>query len=187
MCDDGDTNSGPGSTWVCLMSWDDPNTPMPSTGYGKFELNVHSNDCYTAGSPSSLIGYQTITDTAGRTVNNPAYEFDACFDPQADNTPTGVTFPSELKVTTTTLNVDADGHADIGLACGTGADGCAGTLEVSAGTSSIAAIPYRMAENSTVTLPLPDPLEPGVREVDLNLSMTTGVGSSSTTLPVARG
>ena len=33
------------------MSWTDPKVPMPPEGYGKFELNVHSNDCYTAGGP----------------------------------------------------------------------------------------------------------------------------------------
>ena len=42
---------GPGGDWVCLMSWTDPQVPMPPEGYGKFELNVHSNDCFTAGGP----------------------------------------------------------------------------------------------------------------------------------------
>ena len=44
---------GPGSNWICLMSWTDPDVPMPPEGYGKFELNVHSNGCYTAAGPAS--------------------------------------------------------------------------------------------------------------------------------------
>src|SRR5205085_2453877 len=78
---------GPGSDWVCLMGWTDPNVPMPPEGYGKFEITVHNNDCYTAGGPSKLVGFQTITDQHGRDVNNPVFEFDGCFDPGADNAP----------------------------------------------------------------------------------------------------
>ena len=44
---------------------------MPPEGYGKFELNVHSNDCYTAGGPSKLTGFLTITDTHGRRGHQP--------------------------------------------------------------------------------------------------------------------
>jgi hypothetical protein len=36
---------------------------MPPEGYGKFEVDVHSNGCYTAGGPSKLVGFQTRTDT----------------------------------------------------------------------------------------------------------------------------
>jgi hypothetical protein len=57
---------GPGGDWTCLMSWDDPHLPMPAEGYGKFELNVHSNSCFTATGPSKLIGFITLTDTKGR-------------------------------------------------------------------------------------------------------------------------
>ncbi len=55
---------------------------MPTEGYGKFELNVHSNDCYTAAGPTKLTGFLTITDAHGKEVTNPAFEFDGCFDPQ---------------------------------------------------------------------------------------------------------
>ena len=102
MCDKGgavEADIGPGSNWNCLVSWTDPNVPMPPEGYGKFELDVHSNGCYTAGGPSKLVGFQTITDTEGDEVNNPVYEFDGCFDPNGDNTPTGNEFPSLLNVT----------------------------------------------------------------------------------------
>ena len=62
---------GPGSDWVCLMSWHDPQNPMPTEGYGKFELNVHSNDCYTAGGPSSSPASLGLTDKAGKEVTEP--------------------------------------------------------------------------------------------------------------------
>ena len=71
---------GPGGDWTCLMSWTDPENPMPPEGYGKFEMNVHSNDCYTAAGPSKLVGFLTITDKAGDDVDNPVFEFDGCFD-----------------------------------------------------------------------------------------------------------
>jgi len=96
QCDKGGpkvADHGPGSDWICLMRWTDPNVPLPD-GSGKFELNVHSNDCYTAGGPSKLIGPLTITDTHGNDVDNPVFEFDACFDPNTPNTPTSVTIPA---------------------------------------------------------------------------------------------
>jgi hypothetical protein len=93
QCDKGGPKApdhGPGSDWICLMKWNDPNVPLPD-GSGKFELNVHSNDCYTAGGPSKLIGLITISDTHGNDVDNPVFEFDSCFDPGSSNAPTGVT------------------------------------------------------------------------------------------------
>src|SRR5262245_56245798 len=81
---------GPGADWICLMKWHDPNidqTLLP----GKFEMNVHSNDCYTAGGPSKIVGLLTITDKHGNDVPNPVFEFDGCFDPHASDRPTGVT------------------------------------------------------------------------------------------------
>src|SRR3954451_25187682 len=95
----------PGPDWICLMQWDDPNVPLPD-GSGKFELNVHSNDCYTAGGPSKLIGLITISDRHGNDVDNPVFEFDSCFDPNTSNKPTGVNLPpppsSSTPATTTT-------------------------------------------------------------------------------------
>src|SRR3954452_1063563 len=123
MCDKGgavEANIGPGSNWNCLVSWTDPNVPMPNEGYGKFEVSVHSNGCYTAGGPSRLVGFQTITDAKGNEVTNPVYEFDGCFDPNGDNTPTGNVFPSLLNVTRTALLPDADRKISLQLSCGTG-------------------------------------------------------------------
>src|SRR3954467_4820633 len=96
QCDKGGpkvADRGPGADWICLMSWKDPNVKLPD-GSGKFEVSAHSNDCYTAGGPSKLVGLQTITDTHGNDVSNPVFEFDACFDPHTPSTPTGVSIPT---------------------------------------------------------------------------------------------
>lgn len=73
-------DTGPGADWICLMSWKDPAVPLPD-GTGKFELQVRSNGCFTAGAPSKLIGTVMIPDRRGNDVLNPVFEFDACFDP----------------------------------------------------------------------------------------------------------
>lgn len=58
------------------VSWTDPNVPLPD-GATKFELNVHSNDCHTAGGPSKFIGTLTIADLHGKEVGNPVFELDS--------------------------------------------------------------------------------------------------------------
>jgi hypothetical protein len=93
-CDKGGpkvADRGPGADWICLMNWKDPGVPLPD-GTGKFEISAHSNDCYTAGGPSKLIGLQTIADVHGNDVPNPVFEFDSCLDPHGSNAPTGVKF-----------------------------------------------------------------------------------------------
>jgi hypothetical protein len=107
QCDKGGPKApdhGPGADWICLMRWNDPNVPLPD-GSGKFELNVHSNDCYTAGGPSKLVGLITITDKNGKDVDNPVFEFDSCFDPKSSNKPTRANIPAPpsapAKATTT--------------------------------------------------------------------------------------
>lgn len=82
-CDKGGPNvadHGPGADWICMVAFND-NTGAPQEG--KFELQVRSNSCYTAGGPSKLIGLATITDTRGNDVPNPVFEFDGCFDPRS--------------------------------------------------------------------------------------------------------
>ncbi|MGZ4475115.1 MAG: hypothetical protein ACXVWW_05370 [Nocardioides sp.] len=182
MCDRGPnvTQSGPGATWNCLMSWSDPNTPMPPTGYGKFELNVHSNGCFTVGSPSSLIGYQTITDRRGRTVNNPAYEWDSCLDPASNDTPTGTTFPSALTVTSTTVNVTADGTVGVDLACGVGAGGCRGSVAAVTDTGvKLGTVPFTMTEQATTHLKFPTALPAGAKQVTFTATATAGFAPPS--------
>jgi hypothetical protein len=188
MCDKGPgvAQSGPGTGWNCLMSWPDPNVPMPATGYGKFELTVHSNGCYTVGSPSSLVGYQTITDQRGRTVTNPAYEYDACLDPHGDGTPTGVRFPSAVTVTSTTATPDAQGHLTVGLACGVGAGGCSGTVTATAGSTVVGTASFHTTEQSTRSLAVPGRLPAHATTVTYTVRAAQGVAPSPVTVPVQR-
>jgi hypothetical protein len=179
MCDKGgavEANIGPGSNWNCLISWTDPNVPMPLEGYGKFEVQVHSNGCFTAGGPSRLVGFQTITDTKGDVVSNPAYEFDGCFDPNGDNTPTGNEFPSLLNVTTTALVPDADRKIPLQLSCGTGSTGCQGTVAAKAGDTDLGTIPVNLLEEQTVTLHFPTAVPAGADSVTFTITVTTGTG-----------
>jgi hypothetical protein len=179
---------GPGGDWVCLMSWKDPQVPMPPEGYGKFELNVHSNDCFTAGGPTKLTGYLEMTTADGRTVTNPVFEFDGCFDPHGDDTPTGHSFPSLLSVTSTTLTPKQDGTVELGLGCGTGADGCAGTVTATAGGRTLGTQSFGLEEEATDTLSFPTPVPRGARQVSFAVHVTRGVGPTSpSVLPVTFG
>ena len=146
---------GPGGDWICLMSWTDPQVPMPPEGYGKFELNVHSNDCFTAAGPTKLTGYLTITDKDGNEVTNPAFEFDGCFDPAGDNTATGNSFPSVLNVASTSLTPDPQGKIGLQLTCGTGSDGCSGKVTATAGKVDLGTIPFDLKEESTGNADVP--------------------------------
>lgn len=74
-------DTGAGSDWICMITWTDDTGAQQ---VGKFELAVHSNDCYTANGPARLIGATTITDTAGQEVMNPVSAFDGCFDPDGN-------------------------------------------------------------------------------------------------------
>ena len=182
MCDKGgavEPDVGPGSNWNCLVSWTDPAAPMPPEGYGKFELQVHSNGCYTAGGPSKLVGFATITDTRGRVVTNPVSEFDGCFDPHGDTSPTGVEFPSLLSSTTTALLPDAQGRVSLQLSCGTGSTGCRGSVAAVAGSTKLGAVPFHVPEEQTATLPVPTPVPGGATSVTFTVTTTAGVGPTS--------
>lgn len=182
MCDKAgaqNLDQGPGGDWVCLMSWTDPEVPMPPEGYGKFELNVHSNDCYTASGPSKLTGFLTMTDAKGREVTNPVFEFDGCFDPNGDNSATGVVFPSLLSVTSTSITPDGQGNAGLQMTCGTGDQGCAGTILVTAGDKTLGTMTIDLTEESSATLPLPAAVPGGTPEVTFEVQLTTGVGPTS--------
>jgi len=178
---------GPGGDWVCLMSWADPDVPMPLEGYGKFELNVHSNDCFTASGPSKLVGFLTLTDTTGKEVANPAFEFDGCFDPHGDNAATGVEFPSLVSITTTVLSPDANGRAMLQLNCGAGIAGCSGTIEATAGDVRLGTLTYDLTEQSTTVLTIPEPIPGSADAVTVQLEVASGVGPPGpVTLPVLR-
>jgi hypothetical protein len=154
-CDKGGpkvADHGPGSDWICLMAWSDPNVPLPD-GSAKFELNVHSNDCYTAGGPTKFVGPLSITDAKGRDVTNPVFEFDGCFNPKGSDAPTGLDFskpgspsltpsqqaaaPAALTLPSGTMASDAHGEIAPTLNCSAGQAGCAGTLTATAGSKSV--------------------------------------------------
>ena len=148
---------------------------------------MHSNDCYTAGGPSKLTGFLTITDTRGKEVTNPLFEFDGCFDPGSDNTATGVFYPSLFAVTSTTLSPDASGKTNLKVNCGTGAHGCAGTVVATDGKVNLGSMPFKLKEECTGTMQLPAPLPAGSKEVAFEVRSTTGAGPSSlATVPVQR-
>ena len=173
-CDKGGPNvadHGPGSDWICLMAWTDPNVPLPD-GNAKFELNVHSNDCYTAGGPSKFVGQLTITDLHGHDVSNPVFEFDSCFDPKTSNVPTGVDFakptsssktPTQLAAASAVLTLpagtmaaDSSGAITPTLTCSVGKDGCAGTLTATTAGKTVTTT-YALAtdDHQPITLSLP--------------------------------
>src|SRR3954454_11290971 len=173
-CDKGGpkvADRGPGADWVCLMSWSDPNVPLPD-GTAKFEVNAHSNNCYTAGGPSKFVGPLTITDAHGRDVPNPVFEFDSCFDPKSSNAPTGVDFakpasasltpaqqaaaPAALTLPRGTMAADRTGAVAPALNCSAGQAGCAGTLTASAGGKT-ATTKYVLTadDQEPIKLPLP--------------------------------
>ena len=189
MCEKGGASTpdvGPGSDWNCLVSWKDPEVPMPPEGYGKLELNVHTNDCYTAGSSAKLTGVQTMTDKNGRTVNNPVYEFDGCFDPNGDNTPTGHHFPSVLFVTSTAIRRAPDGSVPVQVLCNNGSYGCAGTLTATSGGKKLGSVDFTLHEVQTATLTVPGKAPSNAKDVTYTFTFTKGFGSTSpTTLPLS--
>lgn len=170
---------GPGGDWVCIMGWTDPQAPLPPEGYGKFELNVHSNGCYTVSGPSKIIGFLTITDPRGTEVTNPVFEFDGCFDPNADNSATGVSYPSLFTVTSTTLTPDTDGHVALRVSCGPGSDGCSGTMTAKAGDRTLGSVPFDLREQSTSTLNLSQPVPDNADEVSFRVTSIAGFGPTS--------
>ena len=190
MCEKGGPampDEGPGSDWICLVGWTDPNEPMPPEGYGKFEVTVHSNDCYTAGGPSKLVGFQTINDRRGRTVNNPVYEFDGCFNPNGDNTATGVSFPSVLQITSTVLAVTPDGKTGVQVSCGAGDGGCSGTMTVADDTQTLGTVRYGMKEQATPTLAIPVAVPADAKELTFTFTGSRGVAPPKpSTVPVQR-
>ncbi len=170
---------GPGGDWTCLMSWTDPKVSMPD-GWGKFELNVHSNGCYTATGPTKLVGFLTISDTSGRDVTNPVFEFDSCFDPHSPDTPTGVVFPSALTVTSTAVGPSPNGASTFEVSCSLGEKGCAGSAAARSASGETATASYDLEPGRKATLPLPGlPAGP----VTLSFTTRTGTAPGATRLP----
>jgi hypothetical protein len=69
---------GSGADWICKITFHDDHNKVQT---GKFELQIKADSTYVAGGPSKLIGQATITDTSGKDVPNPVFEFDGALDP----------------------------------------------------------------------------------------------------------
>ena len=161
---------------------------MPPEGYGKFELNVHSNDCYTAERSEQahrLPHHDRHHGHGGRPTRSSSST--AASTPTATTPPTGTSYPSLLSVTSTTLTPDADGTVGVQVTCGTGSKGCSGTLAATAGGTGLGSIPFTLPEEQTARLTLPGPVPATADQVGLTVTTTDAVGPTSTvTLPVQR-
>ena len=178
------------------MSWRDPNvdeTIMP----GKFELSAHSNNCYTAGGPSKLVGLLAITDKHGKDVSNPVFEFDSCFDPNGSNKPTGVnleptkttpTGPSALVISTKPVTAGRDGVVHLALTCPPGQEGCGGTITATRGGKRLDSVTYALAPDSNGSVPLQ--LDPQAAGGKVALAVAPVIGDTAapkTTVVVVTG
>lgn len=63
--------------WTCRVNWPAPDGTVRTISY---DVRVQPQGCYTAQGPPSIVGQQTLTAANGRTLPNPLYEFDGCFD-----------------------------------------------------------------------------------------------------------
>ncbi len=178
---------GPGGDWTCLMSWTDPNVTLPD-GWGKFELNVHSNACYTATGPTKLVGFLTISDRQGRDVTNPVFEFDGCFDPNGDNSPTGVIFPAALSFGTDPLRPKANGRVTPKITCSLGDKGCSGTVTARVNGVTIGTASYNLEPGRATTLAFTLPGRPTASNLALTAVAGTGTTPTKpTTVAIAAG
>lgn len=186
QCDKGGpkiADEGVGADWICFMDWKDPNVPI-ADGSAKFELNVHSNGCYTATGPTKLIGLRTITDTKGAFVDNPVFEFDTCFDPASSNAPTGVVFrPAALKLPTGTIKRDGRGVIAPALTCTVGPIGCSGSVTARLGTRSLGRATYSLAPGGAGAIRFVVPSGDRGR-LTLEATPTVGGATPTTTLTV---
>ena len=168
------------------MSWTDPEVPMPPEGYGKFEVNVHSNDCYTAGGPSKLTGFLTMTDTHGRRGHQPGLRVRRLLRPERRQHPHRGGLPLTAR---RHQHHHHTRRARQRPACRSpAAPATRAAPEPSPPppeTRTSGTMPIDLAEESTATLPLPGPVPAGAKELTFTVHMTTGAGPTSpVTLPV---
>jgi hypothetical protein len=71
---------GAGPNWICMLTWRDNHSQSQT---GKFEVKVKTDATYVAGGPSKIVGLATITDTHGKDVPNPVFEFDGTINPNS--------------------------------------------------------------------------------------------------------
>ena len=163
VCDKGGVtkpDTGPGGDWNCYIAYTDPHVPNPD-GFTKVEMNVHANDCYTAGASQKLVGPLNMLDAHGNQLINPAFEFDGCFDPTANGKPNGTMIlikepplpgappKSELSMTTGLVTADRKGRVPIELSCGKGP--CTGTIEMTLQNTELGTIHYDIPADGTKT------------------------------------
>jgi hypothetical protein len=158
FCDKGGpqvADQGPGADWNCYMSFTDRNVPL-TDGTAKFEMNVHSNGCYTAGGSTKVFGQLTLTDTRGQIVDNPVFEFDGCFDPTGSNAPNHVAgTPAAVSLPSGKVPIDA-GTVAPELACSTGAPGgCVGTVTAKVGSRTVASVVYQLPPGGSNAVSFP--------------------------------
>ncbi len=167
VCDKGGptvADEGAGGDWICQVAYVDPNVPNPD-GSAKVEMNVHSNNCYTGAGSSKLVGPLNIVDTHGKQVVNPAFEFDACFDPTTNGTPNGTLLivnatplpgapVAKPAITLPTGLVTADAHRKIALMlqCTDGAEACTGTIDVTVQGKPADKVSYMVPAGGTDTV-----------------------------------
>jgi hypothetical protein len=200
QCDKGGPNvpdRGPGADWICLMSWHDPYLDPTLTMPAKFELNVHSNDCYTAGGPSKFVGQLTITDEHGKDVPNPVFEWDACFAPNGSSRPTGVTLaapttttpatlPAEVSVASGRERPDGQGRIEVVLVCSSGDGGCGGTVTARLGGRPLGSATYAIAPGSDGAVSFLLNRRERRSGGTLHLTTTPVIGGAQTRTAVAR-
>jgi hypothetical protein len=191
QCDKGGpkvADHGPGADWICLMTWHDPNLPA-DTLPGKFEVNAHSNDCYTAGGPSKVVGSFTVTDTHGRDVDNPVFEFDVCFNPTSSDAPTGIAVatpaasatavpPAALALPSGPIAAAADGSINLTLRCSHGNPGCAGALDARLGQHIVGTATYAIAPGQQMAVHFHIHGKP---QGSLTLTANPAIGTAPTT------
>ena len=74
----GTTEAGAGSDWVCTLHWlvSGPGTPVGTD----LDVSVQPDGCWTADGPPAAVGQQTLVLDDGRSVVNPLWQFNGCFD-----------------------------------------------------------------------------------------------------------
>jgi hypothetical protein len=68
-------SSGPAEDWTCQVFVDGPHVSRLAADYS---VSVHSDGCYTADAPASLVGPLNMKTPGGGTTINPLSAFDSC-------------------------------------------------------------------------------------------------------------
>ena len=77
------------------------------------------------------------------------------------------------------MTPDDQGRVAFPVSCGTGSDGCAGTVTAVSGDTQLGSVPFDLIEESTAKLTLPEPVPTGAKDVEFTVHTTTGVGPTS--------